>query len=412
MKTYALCLTAVMTATASGWPAPAVGQTAREPAIVFVAEFADPVPDAGKPAADPASPASEPGKVPAPPNPPAEPAKLPDPAKIADPAKLVEPAKPAKTPAGVVSGDAQVGCTPPAGAAGGNAFCPSITGCFDFLYMQRRRPNTLPLFNDPTGMTLLGASDFQFDYRPGADFGLTYNFCPDYGLDVRYLWLDEQYSDVTFAFPAGTSTIQTTPPSPFTASTAGTADFHDRSVLQTAEVLIRQHYNKWFDGLLGFRYVDFSDRLNGDYATTGGATATTAWNAQNNLFGLQLGASTLLWQNCRGLRIETYAKGGIYDNQAHTNMSATDSSGFATSAVAADSHLAFVGETGIWASYPVNCHVALRVGFQGLWLSGVAVATSQVQATAAITPPPQLLHANTNGDVFYQGVSGGVEVTW
>ncbi|MGA2616740.1 MAG: BBP7 family outer membrane beta-barrel protein [Thermoguttaceae bacterium] len=405
MKTCTLCLTAVMTVAACGWPAPAIGQTTREPPIILVADFADPAPDAGKPAAEPAA---EPAKVAAEPAKPAvEPVKV-----AAEPAKLADPGTPAKAPAGVVSGDTQVGCTPPACAAnGGDGFCPSITSRLDFVYLQRCRPDNVPLFNDPTGMTLLEAADFKFDYRPGVDLGLTYNSCPDYGVDVRYLWLDEQGSDVAFAFPAGTSSIQTTPPSPFIAAAAGTGDFRDRSDLQTAEVLIRQHY-RLFDGLLGFRYLYFHDRLNGDYSILGTPVATTAWNARNNLFGLELGASTVLWKNCRGLRIETYAKGGIYDNQAHTNMAAADSTGLATSAGAAGSQMAFVGETGIGACYPVNCHVALRVGYQGLWLSGVAVATDQVQATGAITPPPQLLHASTNGDVFYQGVSGGVEVTW
>ena len=128
---------------------------------------------------------------------------------------------------------------------------PRIVASVNVLFMQRQRPSDVVIFTNPGGATLLNASDFNFDYRPGIDASLIYNLNCRWGVDVRYLWLDEARDDVTFAFPTGTNHTNTTPPSFFSGGAAGgSSDFRYQSQLQTVEFNFRRHF-QWFDALVG-----------------------------------------------------------------------------------------------------------------------------------------------------------------
>jgi len=70
--------------------------------------------------------------------------------------------------------------------------------------------------------------------------------------------------------------------------------------------------------------------------------------------------------------------------------------------------VAFCGEIGITAAYNLTDRLALRGGYQLLWLDGVALASQQ----PILNPPPLLSAATsvgTSGDVFYNGAFIGLE---
>jgi len=284
--------------------------------------------------------------------------------------------------------------------------------------MQRQRPTDVVIFSNPSGATLLDASQFSFGYQSGIDASLTCNYNCDYGIDFRYEWLGDSIADATFAVPIGISSVNSTPPTTFGGGPAGgLGRYVYESGLQTAEVNLRKHFY-WFDGLIGFRYANLSERLNCAYTFNGSpATETDTWTAHNNLYGLQIGADALLWENCsKQFCIDGYGKAGIYDNaeDAHlVSVVANEPSAGTAFADANTAHAAFLGELGFTASYQVTCHVALRAGYQMLWLDGVAVAGKQVPATGNFNANgPATSHVDSASTVFYQGFNSGVELTW
>ena len=319
---------------------------------------------------------------------------------------IAPPASPAPDPI------CQAGCAPL--MCDGYAI-PRIAASVNELYMQRHSPSDAVIFSGPSGATLLNASQFDFCYRPGIDASLTYNRNCDYGIDLRYEWLAESGADASFTFPAGVNHTNTTPPSYFGGGSGGAGHFDYQSGLQTAEVNLRKHFY-WFDGLIGFRYADLGEGMNGAYTFHGlRGVETQSWNAQNNLYGLQVGADALLWQSCRGIRIDGYGKAGIYGNVEETQFQTNYIVGGSRFADADTTHAAFLGELGFTASWQLTRHLAWQTGYQMLWLDGVATAGKQVSATGSANPPPlgaTTSHVDSASTVFYQGFKSGLEVTW
>ncbi|MGD0900842.1 MAG: BBP7 family outer membrane beta-barrel protein [Thermoguttaceae bacterium] len=291
--------------------------------------------------------------------------------------------------------------------------CPTLVARFSTLCMQRERPESVPIFSNPGGESLLDASQFHFDYRPGIDLSLISNRGCDRAVEVRYLWLDDSRSNAAFDFPAGNNATDTRPSSFFGSVAGGTANFHDQSELQTLEFNLRKHL-EWLDLICGFRYVDFSDRIAGVYTFNDIPGAETqSWDARNNLYGIQVGAEAALWESRGGLRIDASVKAGLYDNQVRTHFLTNFVIGGSAFANAADDHFAFLGELGFTATYPLTCHMALRAGYQMLWLDGVALAGKQVPATGNINAVGEKVsRVDAASTVFYQGFTSGVEITW
>ncbi len=302
----------------------------------------------------------------------------------------------------------------------GREFCeaccelPAFIAHVDAVYLQRERPSSVPIFNDPQGATLLDASNFSFDYRPGIDAGLIRNVGCDWSVELRYFWLDDSRADASFAFPTGVNFVQTNPVSFFDGGSAGgTGTCREQSELQFGELNLRRHFG-CVDLLGGFRCVAFDDRLSGLYTFTGlPGVETQSWTAKNTLYGGQIGADAALWEGSRGLQIHASGSAGVYDNQVQTRFLTDFIAGNSAWANAADNHVALVGEIGITATYPITCHVALRGGYRMLWLDGVAVAGKQVPATGNINyPGVKTSYVDAASTVFYQGFSGGLEITW
>ena len=122
-----------------------------------------------------------------------------------------------------------------------------------------------------------------------------------------------------------------------------------------------------------------------------------------------MGADGLLLDG-RGFSIDGVVKAGVLYDAASQDSQFSDPTGVGNFAAAASAGQAsFLGEIGLLASYRINPHVALRGGYQILWIEGVALAPRQIPVaslgagTAAV---------DTSGGIFFQGASAGLELTW
>ena len=72
--------------------------------------------------------------------------------------------------------------------------------------------------------------------------------------------------------------------------------------------------------------------------------------------------------------------------------------------------MAFVGEAGATALYRVTSHLTFRVGYQLLYVDGVATALDNVDTQ---TPFSQRIpFVNNSSDLFWHGSNVGFEYTW
>ncbi len=110
------------------------------------------------------------------------------------------------------------------------------------------------------------------------------------------------------------------------------------------------------------------------------------------------------------LRINGFAKIGIFHNTADQNSNLNDPANLGElSVVANGSHTAFLCELGLIGSYHLSQHVALRGGYQVMWIEGVALATRQIPVTNLIAGTADIA---ISGGLFYHGATAGFEITW
>ena len=72
--------------------------------------------------------------------------------------------------------------------------------------------------------------------------------------------------------------------------------------------------------------------------------------------------------------------------------------------------LAFLGEAGLHCDYQVTNGLSLKVGYQAVWIDGVALAPGQIQETYTTLPDTVCsLGVNTSSSVLYHGGTVGLK---
>ena len=71
---------------------------------------------------------------------------------------------------------------------------------------------------------------------------------------------------------------------------------------------------------------------------------------------------------------------------------------------------AFVSELNFSAAYWLTSHMAIRGGYQLLWLDNLALAADA--AARSITNPVLLNNVENDGHLFYNGATAGIDFVW
>ena len=191
--------------------------------------------------------------------------------------------------------------------------------------------------------------------------------------------------------------------------------------------------------LAGFRWLQLNDNLQGTlppadltaptwkqtcvragncdifHITSGGPAGNYPpfWNTHttNNLYGVQIGVDAKMLELGR-FSLHGLLKTGIFDNNAQ------QSTGVSLEKVvypsqATTNHAAFVSEAGLQLKYQVIKGLALKVGYEALWLDGVALAPGQIQQTSSSMPSTvRALGVNCGSGVLFQGATAGLEYSF
>jgi hypothetical protein len=176
--------------------------------------------------------------------------------------------------------------------------------------------------------------------------------------------------------------------------------------------------------LAGLRYMTIGDGFL--WHTSGRVIDTTTghtpniftsgnYNVQteNDLLGLQIGAD-MIFRRCKW-NWGVHAKLGPYVNFARclqeiNNSGAGDPFGFVFFNDRFNAHrqkVALIGEVGFEANYKFTPTLTGRVAYDFMWINGLALAPEQLQFT---TSPEATI--NTNGGIFSQGLTLGLDWAW
>lgn len=130
----------------------------------------------------------------------------------------------------------------------------------------------------------------------------------------------------------------------------------------------------------------------------------------NNLYGVQIGARAMLWEAGR-VSVEGALKAGVYaDRVDQTTLVSMAKQIFP--AQASTTAAAFVGEGGVTARYQLGGGVALRLGYEAMWLAGIALAPSQIDKTYSTQTTVTSLGVDARGTTLFQGLTVGLDYTF
>lgn len=166
--------------------------------------------------------------------------------------------------------------------------------------------------------------------------------------------------------------------------------------------------------IAGFRWIEWNEQFSmSTIDSVAGITDFYQTGCINDLYGGQIGLDANLL-NTSYVRFDGVVKAGAYYNNAVQSSIYTTNDplnpGSASVAIGdSPASGAFAGEVGLTAVVPIHRNIDIRLGYFGLWLSGIAQPTQQLTGQSLTPGSPAVGSLNTNGGVLVQGVSLGLE---
>ncbi|NCY03178.1 MAG: hypothetical protein EBX36_09800 [Planctomycetia bacterium] len=202
-----------------------------------------------------------------------------------------------------------------------------------------------------------------------------------------------------------------------------TATVKYNSVINSAEANVFRTSHDWrpptgswltLDWLAGFRYVGVEEQASiiTDCCLANDAKAAVPYSVRtrNNMFGGQIGSrARWTWERWA---VEGWAKAGILGNaQKQIQEPLIDYTGFQQRGPlsASGSDVGFIGDINVSAIYRLTDVWGIRVGYNTVWIGGLALAPNQfsfADTTAAGTG------LDSGNGIFLSGANLGLEARW
>jgi hypothetical protein len=299
--------------------------------------------------------------------------------------------------------------------------CPCAYGWVDALILWREdgaddRPLVLDLNSNAV---LLETDDVDFDSDGGLRAGYCSRISGCWSVELVYMGLFDQagWNEVeledSLMLPGalGSGVVNN-----FFAADSVDADY--KSELHSFEANLIHcggchgcsgdgHSIEW---LGGFRYLNLDEAFSLTSYDSAEGTSVYKVDAENDLYGGQVGARV---RRCSGpWSCETTAKAGVFANEMEQSQSPIidyPSYLFRGRRGSDETDVAFVGDL----NFTVICQICelwgLRLGYNFIWLDGVALAPDQLDFTNSPSSGREL---NDDGDLFLHGLNLGVESRW
>jgi hypothetical protein len=249
--------------------------------------------------------------------------------------------------------------------------------------------------NTNNGASLVSMDDLDLDWSAGPRIDIIRRF---EAFDIEFMyWGIDNWED---GFVVTGNNNLAVPINGFAGQTYSLAGAAYQSRLYNFENNVKLRMAEAVNLILGARFMELHEKF-----FVGAGTGVTGQEldalAGNHLYGFQIGADTdvPIWA---GISFNLFIKGGVFAN--HINQRWTTYSfpqgGWGGGEVQND-ETAFVGETGVTATWQVNKNLGVFAGYQFMWIDGVMLAPDMVTDGAARTNTPH-----------YQGGLAGLTLQW
>lgn len=304
--------------------------------------------------------------------------------------------------------------------------------------LVERVPGTVPFvttFTTP-GTEAFNSSDFQQGVAAGPKIALRYYADSDASVEISYFNISNLSGSNTTGPDSPADWLVMRAPGAFWQTQDFTYQgmtWSDATNLYSAEINARRQLTGRVTVFAGLRWLQLNDKLVGTlsppditqptwkrtcgscniFQITPGDLAGTYppfWTTSttNNLYGAQIGVDATLLERDR-LSLDALLKIGLFDNNA-TQSTGVSLQKIVYPASATTNRVAFAGEAGLQLKYRLQGDLTLKVGYEALWLDGIALAPAQIQQThTSATGNVTALGVDTGSNVLFQGVTFGVE---
>ncbi len=277
---------------------------------------------------------------------------------------------------------------------------PPWTVSADALVLRRDRVDNLPLVVDPgSGASLYTGGDINLDFQTAPRISIARRLFDRHDIEFEFFSLNSLRDTATIASPGAQFTLY--------GATFGTQpiDLAFSSHLYNGELNWRSSWcNDRVRTLAGFRWLELGDDARVVDAVS--PPGLYAGNLINRLYGFQLGVEGTLLKY-RRFELEAGCKGGVYGNGGCFTTEFPQA-GPAAGFTARGNKTAFVGEVMIGLNYQLTKSLALRAGYQGIWMEGVALQIEQWDDLAV----PISGELNMNGRPIYHGYHLGLHCSF
>jgi len=296
--------------------------------------------------------------------------------------------------------------------------CETWAGCTlkadaEVLLLHREAPGSAPLLLDPnSGATLYDAGRLQFPYSGGQRISLTALDCEGWGVEVNYFGIDswsfeQNLPDLSGTVNGGVANLVADSVIQVPLSSVL---FQSTSFLYSVEINARKPLFGNIGGLIGFRWLDLTDRLLALGTRDTGDAVAEFVQTRNHLFGVQIGADGAIKQVCDRVCINGFVKAGVFYNNANQETALSDPAGNGMLSVSNDQkQAAFFGEAGFVGCVQVTQHLTARAGYKVMYVNGVGQPGNQLAGTNLAAQTATL---DTNSSILYHGANFGLEVVW
>lgn len=294
--------------------------------------------------------------------------------------------------------------------------CPKWTVQVDALMLWQGAIPSRPLYLDTaTQAPVIDADDLQTSVTIDPRYAILYHVDECRAFEVNYFNLSG-FEGYRLA-PVTTGAYEMSELAGLNYEGLNVAGAASAAAIKSLEFNLRRRGWGDIQWLTGFRWVEWNQQLFlADVFDQGAGFDIFDVSTVNNLYGWQWGGDLMLWNRGDRLRVNGIFKGGVYYNHqaAQRTVFETNRPNESNETLGdGDDTVAFVGETGVMASYSLTNWLAVRVGYTFFWLAGVATPADQLDAsrTNVQVPTPQAT-VSPYGSVMLQGVQTGVEARW
>lgn len=290
----------------------------------------------------------------------------------------------------------------------GSCCCdPLWTATADAMFLTRSEPAPRGvLFDGTTNAEVFNFNEFDFDYQTGQRIQLLRRVGTTNALSIEYFGIQNLQANASFG-PGNYFFLADSNGGPDVTS----LDLGYETELHNAEVSLWGGIDRRFSFFGGFRWLRLDDdfRIAGVLGPSdGNLPFTGVYSGDNTLYGFQFGSNGMLL-NMGRIQLDGFAKAGIFYNDVDSRFLAQSAAFGQFLAEDETNQAAFIGELGLNLTFRVTSHIALRGGYQVLWLSGIATAPEQIASTSTDTGTTT---ANATSSMFLHGANAGFEITW